>query len=103
MINHAEKRMPMNRIKETLRLRYECNLSNRQIAACLKIAHSTVSQHLSRFKSSGLTWPLEETHHENQIIQALFGGRSFSQHKVMPDFTLCHLELKRNGMTKALL
>ena len=51
-----KKRMPMNKIKEILRLRYECNLSNRQIAACLNIAHSTVSQHLSRFKSSGLTW-----------------------------------------------
>ncbi|MCY9829194.1 IS21 family transposase [Vibrio chagasii] len=98
-----KKRMPMNKIKETLRLRYECNLSNRQIAACLNIAHSTVSQHLSRFKSSGLTWPLEETHHENQVTQALFDGRSSSQHKVMPDFTLCYLELKRKGMTKALL
>ncbi len=93
----------MNKIKEILRLRYECNLSNRQIAACLNIAHSTVSQHLSRFKSSGLTWPLNDTHHENQISQALFEGRSPSKNKVMPDFTLCYQELKRKGMTKALL
>lgn len=93
----------MNKIKEILRLRYECNLSNRQIAACLNIAHSTVSQHLSRFKSSGLTWPLNDTHHENKISQALFEGRSPSKNKVMPDFTLCYQELKRKGMTKALL
>lgn len=98
-----KKRMPMNKIKEILRLRYECNLSNRQIATCLGIAHSTVSQHLSRFKASGLIWPLDSPDHESKIHQALFDGRSRMTQKALPDFALYYQELRRKGMTKALL
>jgi transposase len=98
-----KKRMPMKKIKEILRLRYECNLSNRQIASCLNIAHSTVSQHLARFKASGLTWPLTDINHENILNQILFDGRFPSKHKIRPDFANYHQELKRKGMTKTLL
>nr|WP_217515914.1 hypothetical protein [Vibrio metschnikovii] len=32
----AKKRTPMNKIKEVLRLKYDCGLSNRSIASCLE-------------------------------------------------------------------
>lgn len=35
----AKKRTPMNKIKEVLRLKYDCGLSNRGIASCLKLGN----------------------------------------------------------------
>lgn len=56
----AKKRTPMNKIKEVLRLKYDCGLSNRSIASCLKLGPSTISELLTRFKQSQLGWPLPE-------------------------------------------
>ncbi len=51
----AKKRTPMNKIKEVLRLKYDCGLSNRGIASCLKLGPSTISELLTRFKTKP-TW-----------------------------------------------
>ena len=47
----------MRKIKEVLRLRYVCGLSEREIAASCRIAHSTVSNYLKRAEKAGLGWP----------------------------------------------
>jgi DNA-binding transcriptional regulator LsrR (DeoR family) len=49
------ERLPMRRIKEILRLRWECRLSARQIARSLKIARSTVAEYLRRATAAGLS------------------------------------------------
>ncbi len=56
----ARKRWSMRKIREALRLKYGRGLSNRQIAASLKVAHSTVVQYLRRARRAGLSWPLDE-------------------------------------------
>lgn len=98
-----KKRINMTKIKEVLRLKYDCQLSNRNIAACLKIGTSTVSELLSRFKLSELGWPLPEGCSDTDITHALYHEKGPSRQKVMPDFGLCYQELKRKGMTKRLL
>lgn len=40
---------------------------------------------------------------ESQLEALLYTGRASDSHKRMPDFPLCHQELKRKGMTKILL
>lgn len=52
------KRTLMTNIKEVLRLKHECHLSTRQIAPCLNIGRSTVSDALNPFKQSDHTCPL---------------------------------------------
>ena len=56
----ARKRTDMRKIKDVLRLKFEVGLSHRDIGQCLSLGPSTVSEILSRFKSSDLSWPLPE-------------------------------------------
>lgn len=99
----AKKRTPMNKIKEVLRLKYDCGLSNRSIASCLKLGPSTISELLTRFKQSQLGWPLPESCSDADLTQALYHVKKASRDKVMPDFTQYAVELRRKGMTKMLL
>jgi len=42
----ANTRLSMRKIKETLRLTYQCGLSRRQVAHSLKVSRSTVADYL---------------------------------------------------------
>lgn len=99
----ARLRTRMSKIKELLRLKFDCHLPNRSISACLNIGCSTVSDVVTRFRGSQLAWPLPEDMTESQLEALLYTGRASDSHKQMPDFPLCHQELKRKGMTKILL
>ncbi|MCQ1061358.1 IS21 family transposase [Photobacterium sp. ZSDE20] len=98
-----KKRIPMTKIKEVLRLKFDCGLSNRNIASCLKIGCSTVSEILTRFKQSHIGWPLPEACSDTELTRALYHPKGASQSKAIPDFAQCFVELKRKGMTKLLL
>lgn len=63
----------MRKIKEVLRLRYVCGLSEREIAASCRIAHSTVSNYLKRAEKAGLGWP-----EAAGISEAELGARLFA-------------------------
>jgi len=99
----AKKRTPMNKIKEILRLKYDCGLSYRNIASCLNVSLATVSELNARFKKSQIGWPLPESCSDADLTQALYHGKKVSRDKVMPDFTQYAVELRRKGMTKMLL
>ncbi|AOE83129.1 hypothetical protein THL1_581 [Pseudomonas sp. TCU-HL1] len=52
----------MRKIREVLRLKFDCGLSVRQIDRSLGIGHSSAGDYLCRFAASCLTWlnePLE--------------------------------------------
>jgi len=55
----ANRRLSMRKIKEVLRLKWENNLSNRQIAKSCSISHSTAKDYLHRAELAGLSWPLD--------------------------------------------
>ncbi len=93
----------MNKIKEVLRLKYDCALSNRGIASCLKLGPSTISELLTRFKQNQLGWPLPESCSDADLTQALYHGKKTCRDKVMPDFTQYAVALRRKGMTNMLL
>lgn len=52
------ERISMRKIKEVLRLIFDCKASKCQAAKASGISHSTAGDYLIRFKASGLTWPL---------------------------------------------
>ena len=62
----------MRKIREVLRLKCECRLSNRKIAKSTSIARSTVSDYIQRAKSAGLSWPLPHDMDDAQLEQVLF-------------------------------
>jgi transposase len=99
------ERTSMRLIKDVLRLKFESDLSLRQIARSLNIGLGTVSLHLNRAKEAGLTWPLPVDLDENGLERALFPNQLAPVRSglVEPDYAVIHKELKRKGVTKQLL
>ena len=53
-----EKRLPMRRVREVLRLHFEAKLNERQIAKICSVGKGTVRRYLKRIAIAGLSWPL---------------------------------------------
>lgn len=99
------KRLSMRKIREILRLKYECEKSIRDIAKSCSVGRSTVSDYLLRARSAGFTWPLpsdiDDTALEQKLFPSAAGGNNAN--KAHPDWPAVHKELKRKGVTLALL
>ncbi len=54
----ANIRLTMRKIREVLRLHFECDRTHREIAQAIGTSTSTVWQYLHRVKLAGLEWPL---------------------------------------------
>ena len=54
------KRVVMRQVREVLRLKWACGLSDRQIAHSLQISRPTVADYVRRAQLAGLAWPLPE-------------------------------------------
>jgi transposase len=95
----------MRKVREVLRLRWERGLSKRQIGLSCSIGRTTVQEYLERAGKAGLTWPLPESLDDETIEQMLFpsGGKSVHANRALPDWSEIHRELKRKGVTLALL
>ena len=66
------KRVPMRKIKDLLRLKFNGGLSHRQIVAALGVSLGAVSKIVSRAESEGLSWPLIADLDESEIEARLF-------------------------------
>ena len=100
----------MRKIKDVLRLKYECGLSHEQIATIHHIAQSSVSKYVTRAKAAGFTWPLPAELTEEALEAELFPSiaKTLFQPagKPLPDFPRIHEELrlhKRLNLTLDLL
>jgi DNA-directed RNA polymerase specialized sigma24 family protein len=51
----AQERLSVRKIREVLRLKWACGLSNRAVAASCRISSSSVSEYLSRARAAGLS------------------------------------------------
>jgi transposase len=95
----------MRKIREVLRLKYDRKLSQRQIAAAVGIARSTVSEYLERAKQAELTWesvqPLSDAEVEGRMFHHL--GRNEPQARAPIDWTWVDREMRRTGVTLQLL
>jgi transposase len=101
------ERVSMRRVREILRLKFECGRSDRAIAVAVSVARSTVQLCLSRFAATGLSWPLPATLSERGLEALLFaplgGSRPGKRLKAEPDWAAVHRELRRPGVTLLLL
>ena len=66
------QRLSMRKIKEVLRLKYEQQLKNREIARSCSIPHSTVANYLRRAAAAGLAWPLPPDMDDAVLERRLF-------------------------------
>jgi len=99
-----QARLSMRTIKEILRLRWEAGLSYQAIAVSCRKGQTTVRDYLLRAEAAGLSWPLPEGMDEEALEQLLFPPTAASsRRRPEPDWGMIHQELRRKGVTLALL
>ena len=99
------KRLSMRKIREVLRLRYEVGLGIHQIAASCSVGHTAVAGYLMRAEAAGLRWPLPEGMDDGRLERLLFPPPPLipSNERFVPPWADVHTELRRKGVTLALL
>jgi transposase len=94
----------MRKIREILRLKWTSQLSNREIAKSCATARSTVAGCLERATMAGLFWPLPESLDDTALEHLLYPPVFVSDAvRSAPQWSLVQKELKRKGVTLALL
>jgi transposase len=95
----------MRKIKEILRLRLECGLSEREVGRAVNLPSSTVHDCLARAKAAGLKWPLPEGVGDAELNQRLYvqAARPASEVLVVPDWKQVRSELSQKGVTRLLV
>lgn len=92
----------MRKIREVLRLKAD-GFSDRQIAASIGSARSTVQECVRRCKAAGVSWPLPPELDEVALHAQLYRRSVPLPSRPAPDFAVLHGELKRPGVTRLLL
>ena len=97
--------LSMRKIREILRLKWECNCNNHLIARSVGVSSSTVSECLRRAREANLTWPLPKTLDDEALTSLLYppARKISSQERGEIDWAYIHQELKRKHMTLMLL
>jgi transposase len=98
--------LPMRKIREILRLRFESNLSHEKIARALNVSKGVVNKYLSLCHREGVQWPLPPDIDDAALEAKLFGrpGRPrITTSFVELNFVQIHQDLKKTGVTLQLL
>ena len=92
----------MRKVREILRLRYACELSERQIAQSCNLSEGSVSNYLRRAEAAGLSWPLSGEWDDAVVEAKLFSSKGEGT-RPEPDWEYIHKEKGRKGVTLLLL
>lgn len=96
----------MRQIREILRLKYGCGMSERVIAGSVNVARSTVMMTLRRATAAGLDWPLSDGLSDGELEAMVFkaaGSKPGGRRRTEPNWAVIHQEMKRDGVTLSLL
>jgi transposase len=101
----ARTKLIMRQIQELLRLKYQNQLSIREIAGSCGLPSSTVGDYLKRAAAAGLRWPLPEGQSEKELLALLLAQpvTARTADRALPDWPYIHQELTRQAVTLLLL
>jgi len=100
----ATRRLPMNRTREILRLRWLQGLSVRATASALGVSRSVASKTVSRATAAGLDWSAVSELEDGALEHRLYGARKkIGAERPEPDARWVHSEYRRAGVTLELL
>ena len=99
------ERLSMRRIRDLLRLKYAQGLSDRAVARSLGLGKGTVGNYLARARQAGLSWPLPTDLDDDSLELLLFPSPTMASRldRPVPDWAVMDVELRRPGVTRALL
>jgi len=66
------RRLSMRKIKEVLRLKYDCGISEREISRSCQVSRSTVADYIRRTAAAGLNWSEASALTQTQLEERLF-------------------------------
>jgi DNA-binding transcriptional regulator LsrR (DeoR family) len=94
------QRLAMRQVREVLRLKWACGLSDRKIAQSLRVSRPTVAEYVRRAQTAGLAWPLPDTLDDTALERRLFATAAHTPiaRRPLPDWTIVHQERKRKGV-----
>ena len=94
----------MRKIRDVLRYRYTTELSLEAIARALKISKGVVAKYLRLAEGASIGWPLPEEWDDLALERRLYRQpEARSSAFIGPDYARVHQELKKKGVTLALL
>ena len=102
----ANVRLTMRKIREVLRLHFECDRNQREIADAVGSSTTTVWHYLRRTRLAGLSWPLPpELLTDDAALEARLYPPPARREPTrgMPDWPTVHREIGRKGVTLDLL
>ena len=99
------ERLSMRKIREVLRLKFDLDLTERQIAQSAQASRSTIAEYLRRFAEAGIAWPLPSDLADTALEARLFPPKPAlpDAQRPVPDWSLIHLEMRKKGVTLFLL
>lgn len=68
----SKRKLPMRKIKEVLRMKWSCGISERRIATSCHISRSTVADCIGRAVAAGLSWPLPDNMDDTRLDALLY-------------------------------
>lgn len=95
-------RNSMRRIRESLRLRFECGLNQSETSRSMNCGRGSIQDYWQRFDRSGKTWQEVSVLSESEL-EALLYSKADKESRGLPDFQHVHAELSRVGVTLYLL
>jgi transposase len=90
------RRLSVRKIKEILRLKFDCGISDREIARSCQVSRSTVADYLRRASAARLIWEEASLLSENQLEERLFPNEHVpsSVQRPLPDCEHIYKELR---------
>lgn len=101
----AKERLLMREVREILRLRWQQELSVREVSRSVGVSTGVVSKKEARARRVGLTWATVEALDDEALEERMYGLReAVGKHdRPQPDPLAIHIELKKPGVTLELL
>jgi transposase len=101
----ATERVPMQKIREILRLKWVAGRSHREAARSLGVSAGAVAAAVGRARAAAVTWDAVEALSDDALERTLYGPTpaAIAGARAEPDLAAIHQELRRPGVTLELL
>ena len=95
----------MRKIRDVLRLTHALGMSRRLVGEATGIGKTAVGEYVRRAAVAGLSWPIPDEIDDAELERRLFPptAAGSSAARTDPDWSHIHTQMKRRGVTLALL
>ncbi len=95
----------MRKIRDALRLTHAMGMSRRLVGEATGIGKTAVGEYVRRAAAAGLSWPIADEIDDAELARRLFrpAAAGLFAARADPDWSQIHREMKRRGVTLALL